>query len=96
MVQEICKDILDLDFAKGNLTTTISTLQKLHIIATEPDNMKKLVLDRQFQEAALLLEGVKQTLSEFSNYDVERVKEMLASFARTETELKKTAFQLFG
>ena len=92
MVKEITRDIKQLDTAKRNLTTAITTLNHLHMLvrgtATLAQlahnrqvsynifNMVNLVL-RQYGEAALLLQGLLEVLNHFKDYqNIPQIKEL--------------------
>jgi len=51
MVQEICKDIRDLDCAKQNLTTTITALTRLHNIVTQNEQLKVMAEKKTIQRS---------------------------------------------
>ena len=45
-VKEITRDIKQLDFAKRNLTTSITALNKLHVLVGEVDSLKFVFIYR--------------------------------------------------
>lgn len=69
MVKEITRDIKQLDHAKRNLTTSITTLNHLHMLVGGVDSIEALTKKRQYSEIANLLEGVSNVLDQFSNYN---------------------------
>ena len=92
MVKEITRDIKQLDTAKRNLTTAITTLNHLHMLvrgtatlaqlahnrqaAYNIFNMVNLVF-RQYGEAALLLQGLLEVLNHFKDYqNIPQIKEL--------------------
>lgn len=85
MVQEICKDIRQLDYARTHLTTTITALKRLAMMVTAITRLEALMVesagssDRGYAACAQLLGAVNQILTEFKDYtDVERVQELRA------------------
>ncbi|ESO10106.1 hypothetical protein HELRODRAFT_72764 [Helobdella robusta] len=68
MVKEITRDIKQLDHAKRNLTTSITTLNHLHMLVGGVDSIEALMVNRQYNEIANLLEGVGNVLEQFENY----------------------------
>eukprot|EP00794_Sanderia_malayensis_P014186 gene14186-15664_t len=68
MVKEITRDIKQLDHAKRHLTTSITTLNHLHILVGGVENLETLTRNRQYGEIANLLEGVLNVLEHFRKY----------------------------
>lgn len=68
MVQEICRDIKQLDFAKRHLQTTITALKRLHMLVTAVDQLKGVAKAKQYRESANLLDAVRQLLTHFESY----------------------------
>jgi hypothetical protein len=68
MVKEITRDIKQLDHAKRNLTTSITTLNHLHMLVGGVDSLESLMRRRQYGEIANLLEGVVNVLDQFQKY----------------------------
>ena len=60
MVQEICRDIKKLDFAKKNLTATVLSLRRISMLATAVDQLESLATNRQYRDAAGLFQAVGQ------------------------------------
>ena len=56
-VRDITRDIKQLDVAKRNLTTAITTLNHLHMLVGGVITLKKQKEDRQYGDAANLLQG---------------------------------------
>ena len=59
MVQEITRDIKSLDNAKRNLTTSITTLNHLHMLVGGVDTLVTMTERRQYRDAANLLAAVR-------------------------------------
>lgn len=68
MVKEITRDIKQLDHAKRHLTTSITTLNHLHMLVGGVDALESLAQKRQYGEVANLLEGVLNVLEHFQKY----------------------------
>lgn len=68
MVQEICRDIKQLDFAKRHLQTTITALKRLHMLVTAVDQLQGVAKAKQYRESANLLDAVRQLLTHFESY----------------------------
>jgi len=77
MVKEITRDIKQLDTAKKNLTSAITTLNHLHMLVRGTATLTQLTHSRQYGEAALLLQGLLEVLSHFKNYqNIPQIKEL--------------------
>lgn len=100
MVQEICRDIKKLDFAKKHLTSTITALRRLGMLITAVDQLQLAAERREFGEAAHLLGAVQQLAAHFKDYShVPRVAEMRGRVAALEQSLRSTSlreFELLG
>ena len=68
MVQEICRDIKQLDFAKRHLQTTITALKRLHMLVTAVDQLQGVAKAKHYRESANLLDAVRQLLTHFESY----------------------------
>ena len=66
MVKEITRDIKQLDTAKKNLTSAITTLNHLHMLVRGTATLTQLTHSRQYGEAALLLQGLLEVLMKAS------------------------------
>ena len=92
MVKEITRDIKQLDTAKRNLTTAITTLNHLHMLVRGTATLAQLahnrqaaynifnmvnLVPRQYGEAALLLQGLLEVLNHFKDYqNIPQIKEL--------------------
>ncbi|KAK6156386.1 hypothetical protein DH2020_010634 [Rehmannia glutinosa] len=56
MVQEICRDIKKLDFAKKHITVTITALHRLTMLVSAVEQLQVMASKRQYKEAAAQLE----------------------------------------
>jgi len=103
MVQEICKDIRQLDYAKTHLTTTITALKRLAMMVTAITRLEAVVADtsdasdfRGYAASAQLLGAVNQILTEFREYtDVERVSELRGRVDVVKKKLHKSVVRDF-
>ncbi|KAL0274108.1 UNVERIFIED_CONTAM: hypothetical protein PYX00_006616 [Menopon gallinae] len=76
-VQEITRDIKQLDTGKHNLTIAITTLNHLHMLASGVDTLKVLTSNRQYGEIILPLQGIGEVLEHFHNYlDIPQVSQL--------------------
>ena len=65
MVRDITRDIKQLDTAKRNLTAAITTLNHLHMLVGGVTTLRNLSTQRQYGEAAMLLQGLMEVLEHF-------------------------------
>nr|XP_006823125.1 PREDICTED: vacuolar protein sorting-associated protein 53 homolog [Saccoglossus kowalevskii] len=68
MVKEITRDIKQLDHAKRHLTSSITTLNHLHMLVGGVDSLESLIRKRQYREVANLLQGVINVMEHFEKY----------------------------
>jgi len=77
MVQEITRDIKSLDYAKRHLTTSITTLNHLHMLVGGVDSLTTMTEKRQNREAAHLLGAVVNVLEHFDRYtEIDKVRDI--------------------
>jgi archaellum component FlaC len=77
MVRDITRDIKQLDTAKRNLTTSITTLNHLHMLVGGVATLQALSQKRQYGEAAMLLQGLMEVMEHFRNYtEIPQIKEL--------------------
>ena len=67
-VKEITRDIKQLDHAKRNLTTSITTLNHLHMLVGGVDTLATLTKHKRYEEAGPLLQGVTYVMHHFTPY----------------------------
>lgn len=97
MVQEICRDIKKLDFAKKHITTTITALHRLTMLVSAVEQLQVMASKRQYREAAAQLEAVNQLISHFEAYrDVPKINELREKFKNIKTILKSHVFSDFS
>jgi hypothetical protein len=96
MVQDICRDICDLDFAKKNLTTSMTALKRLHDLITMLEQLKVMAEKRQYREVGNLYEGVTQILILFNDYkEVAKIKELQSEVETLKAQLQKQIYDEF-
>jgi vacuolar protein sorting-associated protein 53 len=100
MVQDICRDVKRLDYAKRHLTVTITALRRLAMLVAAVDRLQLAAERREFDEAAHLLGAVQQLAAHFTAYaHVPRIAEMRGRVATLEQSLRSAAlreFELLG
>ena len=96
MVNDICRDIRDLDFAKRNLSATTRALTNLQSIVQEMERLKTMTEKRNYSEVANLTEAVKEILRLFADWKgIDRVKELQAAFDSIKRVIKVQVFNEF-
>ncbi|XP_015374387.1 PREDICTED: vacuolar protein sorting-associated protein 53 homolog [Diuraphis noxia] len=68
VVKEITLDIKQLDYAKKNLTTSITTLNNLHMLVSGIESLRGLTTKRKYGEIVMPLQGVTDVMEHFKNY----------------------------
>ncbi|EIE27794.1 hypothetical protein COCSUDRAFT_26904 [Coccomyxa subellipsoidea C-169] len=100
MVQEICRDIRKLDFAKTHLTHTITALRRLAMLVNAVDQLQRAVERGEYAEAARLLEAVQQLAAHFASFgSVPKVAELSGRVSALQMSLQLSAmreFELLG
>ncbi|KAL5726353.1 HIT domain protein [Ranunculus cassubicifolius] len=97
MVQEICRDIKKLDFAKKHVTTTITALHRLTMLVSAVEQLQVMASKRQYKEAAAQLEAVNQLCGHFEAYrDVPKITELRDKFKNIKQILKSHVFSDFS
>uniref|UniRef100_A0A5F8GM91 Vacuolar protein sorting-associated protein 53 homolog n=1 Tax=Monodelphis domestica TaxID=13616 RepID=A0A5F8GM91_MONDO len=88
MVKEITRDIKQLDHAKRHLTTSITTLNHLHMLAGGVDSLEAMTRRRQYGEVANLLQGVVNVLEHFHKYmGIPQIRQLSERVKAAQTEL---------
>ncbi|KAF1895195.1 hypothetical protein Lal_00043840 [Lupinus albus] len=97
MVQEICRDIKKLDFAKKHITTTITALHRLTMLVSAVEQLQVMASKRQYKEAAAQLEAVNQLCSHFEAYrDIPKIIELREKFKNIKQILKSHVYSDFS
>ncbi|XP_037030486.1 vacuolar protein sorting-associated protein 53 homolog [Bradysia coprophila] len=77
MVREITRDIKQLDCAKKNLTSAITTLNHLHMLVGGVESLIKLAEKRQYGELLNPLQAITEVNQHFQQYtDISQIKEL--------------------
>ncbi|RLN25905.1 hypothetical protein BBJ28_00025133 [Nothophytophthora sp. Chile5] len=96
MVQEICRDIKQLDYAKRHLQTTLTALKRLHMLVNAVDQLEFMSSQRNYREAASLLEAVNQLFTHFDGYaNVSKIVELHKTVRTLQEELGAQIFADF-
>lgn len=97
MVQEICRDIKKLDFAKKHITTTITALHRLTMLVSAIEQLQVMASKRQYKEASAQLEAVSQLCSHFDGYrDNPKITELRDKFKNIKQILKSHVYSDFS
>ncbi|KAJ7527685.1 hypothetical protein O6H91_16G066600 [Diphasiastrum complanatum] len=97
MVQELCRDIKKLDYAKKHITTAITALHRLSMLVSAVDQLQGMAAKRQYKEAAGQLEAVNQLCSHFEAYsDIPKISELREKFKGIKQTLKSHVFADFS
>ncbi|XP_056297426.1 vacuolar protein sorting-associated protein 53 homolog isoform X1 [Pseudoliparis swirei] len=88
MVKEITRDIKQLDHAKRHLTTSITTLNHLHMLAGGVDSLEAMTRKRQYGEVANLLQGVVNVLEHFHKFmSIPQIRQLSERVKAAQSEL---------
>lgn len=88
MVKEITRDIKQLDHAKRHLTSSITTLNHLHMLVGGVDSLMTLTRKRQYGEVANLLQGVVNVLEHFKKYfGIAQIRQLADKVKQIQSEL---------
>jgi len=96
MVNEITRDIKQLDQAKRNLTQAITIHNHLHMLMSGVETLQNLMRKRQFGEAASLLQGVLNVMEQFVKYKtIPTVRELSGQVSDLKQEMTKLVLDEF-
>eukprot|EP01135_Chromosphaera_perkinsii_P011260 Nk52_evm41s2367 gene=Nk52_evmTU41s2367 len=96
MVQEITRDIKALDYAKKNLTTSITTLNHLHMLVSGVETLTEMTKRGQYKKAANLLQGLLNILNEFESYKhLEKIESLSSQIHTVKDQLHEKAVSEF-
>ncbi|TXG61903.1 hypothetical protein EZV62_013266 [Acer yangbiense] len=87
MIQEICRDIKKLDFAKKHITTTITALHRLTVLVSAVEQLQVMASKRQYKEAAAQLEEETWDIEEGSQNNVLNSSMQSEEFAESVSKL---------
>ncbi|XP_014210535.1 vacuolar protein sorting-associated protein 53 homolog [Copidosoma floridanum] len=87
-VKEITRDIKQLDFAKKNLTQSITALNHLHMLVDGVETLKDLTKKKQYGEIVLPLQAIMEVMQHFNNYmEIPQIKELSDQVQQIHVEL---------
>eukprot|EP00775_Hariotina_reticulata_P007996 gene7996-8194_t len=97
LVQDICRDIRKLDYAKRHLTHTITSLRRLAMLTAAVDDLEQVGYQRdQYKRCANLLEAVTQLLEYFSKYqDVPKIQNLQRRLTTVQHGLQQSVMDDF-
>eukprot|EP00879_Flechtneria_rotunda_P008030 GHRR01008412.1.p1 GENE.GHRR01008412.1~~GHRR01008412.1.p1 ORF type:complete len:961 (+),score=374.37 GHRR01008412.1:225-3107(+) len=97
LVQDICRDICKLDYAKRHLTHTITSLRRLAMLTAAVDDLEQVGRRRdEYKRCANLLEAVTQLLEYFSNYqDVPKIQSLTKRLDVVQAQLQDAVMDDF-
>ena len=97
MVRTICADIKQLDYAKRHLQTTITALKRLHMLVTAVAQLEEMAKERNYRDAANLLDAVGQLAVHFEEYqDIPKIDELRRTVTSVREELERQIFKAFN
>ena len=68
MVEEICSDIRKLDNAKKNLSESITTLQKLHMLVSGVEQLQKDAATKSYDRASNMVQALDDLFDHFKDH----------------------------
>ncbi|KAL9644230.1 hypothetical protein ABK040_005691 [Willaertia magna] len=96
MVQNITKDIKSLDYGKRNLTVTITTLGRLHMLVSAVDKLTNFTNKKQYKQAAELLDDVNELVNHFEKYKkIQKISILISRIEKVKKLLQDQLFQDF-
>ncbi|GFR43120.1 hypothetical protein Agub_g4124 [Astrephomene gubernaculifera] len=97
MVQEICRDIKKLDFAKKHLTNSITALRRLAMLTAAVTDLETACDRRdQYRKCANLMEAVHQLMEYFQQYEaIPKVRSLARRLAAVESRLQSAVLDDF-
>lgn len=96
MVQEICRDIKQLDYAKKHLTTSIHSLRNLHMLVSAVDQLTMMAGEKKWRECASLLRAITDLQLAFAKYiQIPKIKALTAQVAKLNQQIKSEVLEEF-
>jgi len=96
MVTEICSDIRKLDNAKKNLSESITTLQKLHMLVSGVEQLQKDASTKSYDRAAHLVQALNDLFQHFEPHlSLTQLKSLKLDMEKCREELKKHIYHDF-
>ncbi len=68
MVKSICSEIRSLDFAKKNITFTITSIKRMIMLITGIEQLRGYCIEKRYKEAANLIENTEELCLYFKEY----------------------------
>jgi glucosamine 6-phosphate synthetase-like amidotransferase/phosphosugar isomerase protein len=88
VVKSITSDIKQLDCAKKNLTSAITTLNHLHMLVGGVEKLKALTQKRQYGEISNPLQAITEVNEHFKQYkEIPQIKELSVTVAEIHKQL---------
>ncbi|KAK2708161.1 hypothetical protein QYM36_013924, partial [Artemia franciscana] len=95
-VCEITRDIKQLDCAKRNLTSAITTLNHLHMFVDGIESLQHFAKKRQYSETANLIEGISNVVLHLQTFkEVPHIQGFVTQFQSVQESLGKQILQDF-
>lgn len=97
MVQEICRDIKKMDYAKKHLTNTITALRRLAMLSKAVADLEQVSGRRdQYKTCANLLEAVHQLMEYFQQYEsIPKVRNLSRRLDLIQSQLQSSVLDDF-
>jgi hypothetical protein len=99
IVQGLCAEVKNLDYAKRNLTGTFTALKRLHMLSSAVDQLQEMAERRQYQ-AANLLEAIDDLFLHFEDFkEIKKIwelKDRVVHYKRLLQESIMHDFRLLG
>mmetsp|Transcript_28777 Transcript_28777/g.63416 ORF Transcript_28777/g.63416 Transcript_28777/m.63416 type:complete len:903 (+) Transcript_28777:134-2842(+) len=97
MVQEICRDIKKLDYAKKHLTNAITALRRLAMLTAAVTDLEQVAGRRdQYKKCANLLEAITQLMDYFQQYEsIPKVKTLSKRLNQVQAKLQESVIDDF-
>lgn len=90
MVQDICRDIKQLDVAKKHLTSTIQAVARLQTLSVCVADLTSAADRRAYEEAAPQMEAALQMFTHFAEHrDVPKVSELYTAVKKLSEDLER-------
>jgi hypothetical protein len=96
MVEEVCRDIKSLDYAKKNLTVSITTLKRLNMLVTGVSQLRTMAGKRRYKEVGSLLQAVTSLSACFDDFQhIPKIAESKKQFHELEEECSNLVYSEF-
>jgi hypothetical protein len=96
MVEEVTRDIKSLDFAKKNLTASITTLKRLNMLVTGVAQLRSMAAKKQYREVGALLQAVASLSLCFEDFKhIPKIAESKKQFEALKEECSNLVYSEF-